>query len=203
MTSAPERTILGGDVRIWRDPGAPLTSIAAYESVFAYMQKAYLEKHGFSGTGNLVVRRRDFETVGPFEGIQVAEDMDWGRRACAAGFTFCYVPDLVIYHPPRQSLRELCLKWDRHTQHYLNMARGKPGWQARWLARAFAMLVSPTISVFKVATSDRLEGFPARLMAASILICVRLYRAWIMVKLMGSSGEVTWNRNAHVERDAL
>jgi hypothetical protein len=45
-------------------------------SVFAYMQTAYIEKHGFFGTSNLVVRRVDFERIGPFEGIQVAEDMD-------------------------------------------------------------------------------------------------------------------------------
>jgi hypothetical protein len=43
MASAPDRTILGGDVQIWRGPNVPLTSIAAYESVFAYMQKAYIE----------------------------------------------------------------------------------------------------------------------------------------------------------------
>jgi glycosyltransferase involved in cell wall biosynthesis len=203
MASAPERTILGGDVRIWRDANAPLTSIAAYESVFAYMQKAYIEKHGFSGTGNLVVRRIDFECIGPFEGIQVAEDMDWGRRALAAGFTVSYVPDLIIYHPPRHSLRELCVKWDRHTQHYLNMARGKWGWQVLWLARAIAILGSPAVSVFKVVMSDRIEGISARLKAALVLISVRTYRAWKMVSLMWSSGEVVWNRNAGVESDGL
>jgi glycosyltransferase involved in cell wall biosynthesis len=202
MASAPDRTILGGDVHIWRDPNVPLTSIAAYESVFAYMQKAYIEKHGFSGTGNLVVRRVDFERIGPFEGIQVAEDMDWGRRALAAGFTFSYVPDLIIYHPPRRSLRELYVKWDRHTQHYLNMARGKPGWQVRWLARAFAILVSPAVSVFKIVTSDRIEGASARLKAALVLIRVRAYRAWKMVSLMRSSGEVVWNRDAGLESDS-
>jgi hypothetical protein len=180
----------------------PLTSIAAYESVFAYMQKAYIEKHGFSGTGNLVVRRVDFERIGPFEGIQVAEDMDWGRRALAAGFTFRYVPNLIIYHPPRRSLRELYVKWDRHTQHYLNMAQGKSGWQVRWVARAFAILVSPAVSVFKIVTSDRIEGVSARLKAALVLIRIRAYRAWKMLSLMRSSGEVVWNRDAGLESDS-
>ena len=57
----------------------------AFESVYAYLQKKYIEEDGFSGTGNLVVSRMDFRTVGPFKGIQVPEDMDWGRRALAAG----------------------------------------------------------------------------------------------------------------------
>jgi glycosyltransferase involved in cell wall biosynthesis len=203
MASAPERTILGGDVRIWREPNTPLTTIAAYESVFAYAQKKYIEKHRFSGTGNLVVRRIDFEHIGPFAGIEVAEDMDWGRRALAAGFSFRYVPDLIIYHPPRRSLRELFVKLDRHTQHYLNMARGKPGWQVRWLARAFAMLVSPVISIFDVIRSNRIEGVSTRLKAILVLISVRTYRAWKMVRLMWSGGEVVWNRNVGLESDGL
>jgi glycosyltransferase involved in cell wall biosynthesis len=203
MASMPERTILGGDVRIWREPGASLTSIAAYESVFAYMQKAYIEKHGFSGTGNLVVRQVDFDRIGPFKGIEVAEDMDWGARALAAGCTFRYLPDLIIYHPPRHSLRELFVKWDRHTQHYLNMAREKPGWQVRWLARAFAILVSPAVSIFKVITSDRLEGASPRLKASLVLVSVRAYRAWKMVRLLWSNGDVAWNRTAGVESDSL
>jgi glycosyltransferase involved in cell wall biosynthesis len=203
MGRAPEHTILGGDVRIWREPNEPLTTIAAYESVFAYMQQKYIEKHGFSGTGNLVVRRIDFERVGPFAGIDVAEDMDWGRRALAAGLTFRYVPDLIIYHPPRRSMRELFVKLDRHTQHYLNMARGKPGWQVRWLARACAMLVSPAISIFKIMTTNRIEGVSTRLKAALVLINVRTYRAWKMVSLMWSGGEVVWNQNVSLESDDL
>ena len=38
------------------------------------------------GTGNLAMFRRDFEAIGPFAGIDVAEDMEWGQRARAAGF---------------------------------------------------------------------------------------------------------------------
>jgi len=70
--------------------------------------------------------------------------------------------------------------------HYLNMARGKPGWQVRWLARVFAILVSPAVSVFKIVTSDLIEGVSARLKATLVLIRVRAYRAWKMVSLMRS-----------------
>src|SRR5258708_565580 len=86
LHSLPSRTILGGDVRIWRNKDGEFTAIEAYESVFAYRFKLYIEQHGFSGTGNLVMFREDFETIGPFAGIDVAEDMEWGQRACSAGF---------------------------------------------------------------------------------------------------------------------
>ena len=52
-----ERQIIGGDVRIAiRDPQRP-TLLECYESVFAYRQKEYIERHGYSGTGNMAVRR--------------------------------------------------------------------------------------------------------------------------------------------------
>ena len=129
LCSSPEKTILGGDVRIWRNDKDAYTAIEAYEGVFAYRFKLYIERHGFCGTGNLVVRRADFERIGPFAGIRVAEDIEWGQRALSAGFTFRYVPEMIVFHPARRSLHELYAKWDRHIQHFLNMARGKPGWK--------------------------------------------------------------------------
>ena len=69
---------LGGDVRIWRSDGRKFGAIEAYESVFAYRFKMYIEKQGYSGTGNLAVRRADFARVGPFRGLEVAEDVEWG-----------------------------------------------------------------------------------------------------------------------------
>src|SRR5579863_1878403 len=85
LDDVPQGTILGGDVQIWRDDRSTFTALEAYECIFAYRFKAYIQQHGFSGTGNLVVRRADFDKVGPFVGIHIAEDAEWGRRARAAG----------------------------------------------------------------------------------------------------------------------
>jgi len=74
--------VVGGDVRIAVANPRRLTHLEAYESIFAYRQQEYIETMGFSGTGNLAVGREDFERIGPFAGIEVAEDRDWGRRAC-------------------------------------------------------------------------------------------------------------------------
>lgn len=198
LQAAPDKTILGGDVRIWRDEARGTTAIAAYEGVFAYRFKLYIEQHGFSGTGNLVVRRADFDAVGPFAGIQLAEDMDWGQRACRAGFRFRYVPEMIVYHPARGSLRELYVKWDRQIQHYLAMAQGKPGWKVRWIVRALAVLGSPAVDFVKVLNSDRIEGASARLKAIAVLIAIRAHRASTMLSLMRERGTVVWNREAGV-----
>jgi glycosyltransferase involved in cell wall biosynthesis len=196
LDAAPPRTILGGDVQIWRDNPAEYSALEAYEAVFAYRFKLYIEQHGFSGTGNLVVRKADFRLVGPFQGIEVAEDVEWGRRALAAGYRFRYAPELVVYHPARKSLRELFVKWDRHIQHAVNAARGHSNWRAGWLARSLAVLASPAVDWIKVAGSDRVHGVAARLKAIGVLIAVRAYRAWRMIGVMFSRGEVSWNRGA-------
>lgn len=94
--------IVGGDVRIlMANPESP-TMLEAYESVFAYRQEEYIKKHGFSGTGNLGMRREVFQAVGPFPGINVAEDRVWGQRAREMGFSTRYIPEMVIYHPSRR-----------------------------------------------------------------------------------------------------
>ena len=158
LQSSQKGTILGGNVQIWRDNKKEFTALEAYEGVFAYRFKLYIEQQGFSGTGNLMVRRADFLKIGPFSGIDFAEDMEWGQRACRAGYKFRYVPGMIVFHPARRTWRELCVKWDRQILHYLNMARGKPGWKIRWIARAFAVLASPAIDFIKVLNSDRISG---------------------------------------------
>ena len=194
LNSHPPGTILGGDVRIWREENTGMTALEAYESVFAYLQKRYIEQHGFSGTGNLAMRRTDFDKVGSFAGIQFAEDIQWGQRARAAGCTFLYVPDMIIFHPARKTMRELFVKWDRHLQHYVNEARTRPGWRLRWFARSAAVLISPLVDCAKVFTSRRIHGMSARLKALLVLVVIRSYRAWRMVTLLGKRGGVTWNR---------
>lgn len=198
-----ERTILGGDVQIWRDDKSRFTPLEAYESVFAYRFKLYIEKHGFSGTGNLAVRRADFLEVGPFAGIAVAEDVEWGRRARAANFTIRYIPDMVVFHPARRTMRELFTKWDRHMRHDLDAVRKKRGWLFVWCARAIGILFSPVIDCMRVFTSSRISGARARFNALTVLIAIRAYRAWKMLTMLASQQTVPWNRNEAISLPAV
>jgi GT2 family glycosyltransferase len=199
LAAAPPSTVIGGDVRIWRNNPARYGAIEAYESVFAYRFKMYIEKQGYSGTGNLAVRRADFAKVGPFRGLEVAEDVDWGRRARASGMTIRYEPGMVVYHPARATLRELFVKWDRHLHHELAAERVKRWWRIRWLCRAGMVLASPLVDAGKVLTSDRLTGWSARVKAIGVLVAVRSYRAWRMLGMMISTKEIVWNRSAKVD----
>lgn len=194
LRSSPAGTVLGGDVQIWNTGSGALNAIAAYESVFAYRFKLYIERHGYSGTGNLAMFRRDFETIGPFAGIDVAEDMEWGKRARDAGFRFRYIPDMVVFHPARSSLQELYEKWDRQIMHYRNMAEGTPAWRLRWLAQAVLVLASPLRDAVTVLTSDRIEGIANRVKAIAVLCAVRTHRALTMLTMLHRGRSVAWNR---------
>ena len=198
LQSLPGNTIIGGDVRIWPRNNEALTAVEAYESVFGFRNKLYIERQGYSITANLGARRADLAKIAPFVGIQFAEDMEWGERARSAGFRFQFIPNAIVFHPARRSLRELCVKWDRQIQHYLNMAQGKPAWRLRWVLRSVAVLGSPVIDLAAVVSSDRIQGVTTRLKAMMILVAIRAHRARKMLSLLRQSNAVVWNRTAGV-----
>jgi glycosyltransferase involved in cell wall biosynthesis len=194
--SKPGTMIIGGDVRIhYVDPGK-LTGLEAYESVFAYRQKEYIELKHFSGTGNLAFHRGAFEVVGPFAGIGIAEDKDWGQRAFKANLSIRYVPGMIVWHPARKHLSELKTKWQRHIIHDFAAARGSLPKQLLWMARAAAVAASPLRDVFKVLLSDRLSGSSNRIKAVAVLVRIRFYRAFQMLRLIFLQEKIStpqWN----------
>jgi glycosyltransferase involved in cell wall biosynthesis len=199
LSSAPEKTLLAGDIQILRDNSMVFTAIEAYECVFAYRQQHYIEKQGFSAMANVIVRRVDFDKIGPFRGIEFPEDLDWGQRARAAGFVYRYIPELIVFHPARRSLGELCVKWNRHIQHSLNMARGRSWWKICWIARAFAVLCSPAVNSVQVITTQKIHGVSARFKGLIVLFSLRVYRAWRMVTLIRSRKGILWNRQTEID----
>lgn len=194
----PSAQILGGDVRIaYADP-ANLTLLEAYESIYAYRMDIYIRRDGFTGTGNLAVRRAVMAAVGPFAGLGVAEDIDWGRRATAAGFELRYVAAMRVYHPARKTFGELTQKWDRHLGHFFADATARRFGRLRWGLRTAVMAASPLGEIPKILTSDRVQGLRARALAFLGVARIRLYRARVMVWLLagGDPDRLTgaWNR---------
>ena len=196
--SAPDSSgVVGGDVRIDVRDADRLTPLEAYESVFAYRQKLYISRDGFSGTGNLAMRREVHDEVGPFGGIHTAEDMDWGRRARAAGHPALYRPDMIVYHPARTTIAELQTKWRRHVAHSLVTHREQGGSDFAWALRSAMVLASALPHIGMMLTSPRLSGLGNRLRGAGVLIGIRAFRAREMLRQrVGSAtaGSESWNR---------
>ena len=195
----PGRGIVGGDVRIdFRHP-ARRSALEAYEAVFAYQQKMYIQRKHFSGTGNLGMWAPVHAAVGPFVGIAFAEDVEWGKRAHDKGFAIDYVPDMIIYHPARRTFAELQSKWRRHVAHEWNDHVAHGGSPARWQVQRGKVLASVPVHALKLLLSPRIGGPFNRLKGIGVLARVRGFRVAEMARLAagaGDKGATGWNRGA-------
>jgi glycosyltransferase involved in cell wall biosynthesis len=190
--------VAGGDVRI--DVVAPprLTALEAYESVFAYRQQMYIARDGYSGTGNLAMLRPVYDVVGPFAGIGVAEDYDWGRRAGALGHPPLYCAGMIVYHPARTTMAQLRAKWQRHIAHDLAAAGANGLNRFRWVARAFFILASALPHSLLLAMTRRISGTGNRLRGIGALVAIRWFRCTEMLRQSGDAGRnlaEDWNRS--------
>jgi hypothetical protein len=131
----------------------------------------------------MALRREIFGRVGGFGGIEIAEDVDWGRRATALGVRIDYVPQMRIETPARKDFGELRRKWDRHIGHDFEKVSG-PGGRLRWGMRALALAASPLAEIVRIARSDRICGWRGRGLALLCLTRVRLYRCGRMLQLL-------------------
>jgi GT2 family glycosyltransferase len=194
----PGLEIIGGDVRIPVEPGSKPSLAEAYEMVYAFQQKRYIERMNFSGTGNLAMRRAAFEAVGPFSGIKIAEDTDWGHRATRLGRHIVYVPEMIVYHPARQTLAEIYTKWDRQVSHHYAAFARSPADKLRWAAKTLAMGISPLAEIPRILGTNRLKGARTRWRAFLGLAAIRLYRmrkmAAVMVVPASRHASTQWNR---------
>jgi GT2 family glycosyltransferase len=101
------------------------------ETLHGDLPKPFAGKH-VPGTGNVLLHRRVFESVGPFDErlVQGAEDADFFRRARACGFAMWYAPAAcVAHHVPSYRLSEEYLVWvaSRHGANYAIMDRKERG----------------------------------------------------------------------------
>jgi GT2 family glycosyltransferase len=174
----------GGQVITTIADPARITPSEAYEAVFAFDFRRYIEKRGFAGSGNLFVPRRVFEQVGGFR-AGVAEDIDWCRRANAMGFRLGYAPDAIVHHAARRRWSELKHKHDRILRETIRLERERPGWQPRWIVRALAIAGSPLLHWIRVVRSPRLPGARAKLRGIAGLALIRGYRSYRMLSLLG------------------
>lgn len=193
-----ENIILGGDVRIGKSDVITMPIIEAYENIFAFTQEIYINKKGFSVTCNLATSRAVFDQIGPFPGIEVAEDRAWGAKALKKGFKFTYCPTMIIYHPARETFDEIFQKWARHSRHDFAELRYEQWALLKWAWRSFLVLGSIPIHSFKVITSLRVKGFIPKTKAIMALAIIRFYRVGYMLRMIFSKKfrdqDVFWNQ---------
>ncbi len=167
--------LVGGAMRVsFAKPAAP-TPVEAFERVFAFDNRAYVEAKGFSVTANLFTRAEVFAAVGGFR-PQVSEDADWCLRARAMGYRIAYAPDAVVAHPARRTWAELTRKWERLERESAALHRAHGGSVVKWRLRTWALPLSAIAHLPKALAASKLPRLRDRLAAAQILVRLRLWR---------------------------
>lgn len=147
----------------------------AFEQVFAFDNRSYVEDKGFTVTANLFVRRATFDAVGGFR-TQVSEDAEWCWRARAAGYRLGYAHDAVVGHPARPDWAALLHKWRRINAESFALACEARGGRMRWLAKSWLLPVSIVAHVPRVLRSPALSQTAHRRAALATLARLRMWR---------------------------
>ena len=158
--------VVGGAITVTVGAAERPTPVECFERVFAFKNRDYIEKQGYTVTDNMLTRRDLFDKVGGFVTTTIAEDVEWGRRVKRAGFTLGYAPAALDSHPARRDWPERSKKWKRILLQQFNETQACSHPRLRWLMRNFAILLSPLVHMFEVIRSDRLTGASQRLAAA-------------------------------------
>ena len=179
--------LVGGHVGTFDETPPPRSGAEAFEAVFAFNFKDYIERKGFSGAGNLLTTRAVFDAVGGFRG-GVSEDVEWTRRAVAAGHPLIYRADMAVVHPTRQDWEALERKWRRMTGEMWALHRESrgPGARLHWAGRALLMPASALAHLPRVLRSDRLASGAERRRAAATLLRLRIARMGWMLRQAAS-----------------
>lgn len=184
---APKADLIGGRVDVFDETPPPRSGAEAFEAVFAFNFRNYIELQGFTGAGNLVTQREVFNHVGNFVN-GVSEDRDWSMRAVAKGFRLIYEDEMVVSHPSRSDWGALRHKWLRLTRELCASNGFSRRDRLRWGLRGLAMPISALAHLPKALFSTKLASQSERIAAAATLMRLRFVRmGWMVRQAMGFS----------------
>lgn len=166
---------VGGRVKVLVEDVERMTPTEAFERVFAFDFETYINKKGFTGSGNLLCPRSMFETVGGFR-TTVSEDVEWSRRARSLGYRLGYAPLAVVGHPGRRTWEELVAKWRRTNVETYKLLTERRGGKLWWLLRSLALPASAIAHTPRVLLSAELDRPAQRCAALLVLYRMRLWR---------------------------
>jgi GT2 family glycosyltransferase len=178
--------LVGGRVKVLVGDEARMTGPEAFERVFAFDFKTYIEKKGFTGAGNLFCRRTLFDKVGGFR-TGLSEDVEWSRRATATGARLGYAPAAVVGHPARVTWNDLRAKWKRLNFETFGLMAGARHQRLKWLLRNALLPASAVAHTPRVLLSPELNTLPQRGAALVTLYRLRFWRLADAVALLKSS----------------
>lgn len=158
LAGLEEPAFVGGAIDVELLPAGARTGASLWDRLHGLPQETFVSRDGWAATANLLVRRSDFDRVGPFdERLKSGGDREWGERAVRAGLRPVYAPEVVVHHPPRASLAELQRKTRRVQQGWRDVEQDRGG--GRPALRNLAWSLTPhTRSVLRASRRLAADG---------------------------------------------
>jgi len=182
---APDADLIGGAIEVFDETPPPRNGAQAFEAVFAFDYRRYIEEKGFSVTANLLTNREVFTATGPFV-AGLSEDLDWCHRARAKGYRLIVGEALRVGHPSRSDWAALEKKWLRLTSEGFGVNGASPGARLKWAVKAVLMPLSIVVHLPRILRSPKLNGMSERLAAIATLARLRFRRAgWMLRQAVG------------------
>lgn len=181
--------IVGGRVEPFDETPPPRSGAEAFETLFAFRQRDYVSRQGFSVTANLLTSRAVFDAVGGFH-HGYSEDLDWCHRARALGHDIAYADALVVGHPNRADWPALRRKWQRLTEEGCALAFRRPAGRLVWGLRALAVLASIAAHAPRFVTAPQLRSPGERWRGLATLVRLRARRCGWMLR-QAISGQIS------------
>lgn len=177
IAALAQHDLVGGRMYVSVPKGRAMNGAEAFERLFAFDNRDYVRKKGFTVTANLFCSRTLFDAVGPFR-TGVSEDMEWCHRARANGYRLGYAEDAVVGHPPRADWGETIRKWRRINAETYGLYKERRWGRVRWAAHSWILLPSILAHAPRIMTSPLLSRPSERLGALAMLVRLRLWR-WV------------------------
>ncbi|MBE0505982.1 MAG: glycosyltransferase [Marinospirillum sp.] len=94
-----------------------------YEKAFSFDQEL-TASYGGAITANMITWKKNFDIVGLFDSnLMSGGDNEWAGRAEAMGIKVVYAKDAIVYHPARDSIKDLIKKKRRVAAGLLRVNR--------------------------------------------------------------------------------
>lgn len=197
--------VIGGQVLVTFREGSRLSSVETYQKIFSYRNDWYIQRGGFTGTGNLAVRRNAFEKIGPFSGLDRNEERDWGKRAASAGFKIKYIDSMLVWHPAID-IEGLLSRVERECAlDFLECKKRRLG-GALWPFRLGMIALFFFWAIAVIVSTDRVSGVQARGSAGICRCRVDLRKIMVVLRLFFGTSPVemieVW-RERTISRSAI
>ncbi len=188
LAALAEADLCGGRIAVTAASAGAPSPVEAFERVFAFRQRDYVERKSFAATANLFARGAAADAIGPFTN-GLSEDIDWCRRGAALGLRLAFNDRSIVWHPARRDWSELVRKWDRIILERWNGFPRTTYWRRLlWLCLAASTALSAAPHLVRVALSPELTRLRDRAAAAGVLTRIRFWRAARMTALLRAEG---------------